>query len=302
MSNDNSGLVAIVTRTKNRPVMLARAIQSVLAQTHSDWIHVIVNDGGDAAPIDRLVEKHHATYADRVAVIHNERSLGMEAASNIGLRGTSSKFVVILDDDDTWHASFLEECLKRLEKKKYPAIAGVITHSDRVTEEVVGTEIRQLLKEPFNHYLTLVTLGEICGGNVFTVNSFMYERSVFDKIGMYREDLPVLGDWEFNVRFLTHFDIDVIPKRLSNFHIRTQSQADDYGNTVTAGLSDHYYFFSMIQNEYLRRDLESGKFGLGFLMSLNHGFKNIQEGVREVERNNLAARMVKKLKKTFNAE
>ena len=44
-----SGRVAIITRTKDRPFLLPRAIDSVLKQTQGDWIHVIVNDGGDAS-------------------------------------------------------------------------------------------------------------------------------------------------------------------------------------------------------------------------------------------------------------
>ncbi len=39
--------VTVITRTKNRTLLLERAIKSVLAQTREDWTHVIVNDGGD---------------------------------------------------------------------------------------------------------------------------------------------------------------------------------------------------------------------------------------------------------------
>jgi glycosyltransferase involved in cell wall biosynthesis len=50
--------VAVVTRTKDRPVLLERAIQSVHSQTMKDFIHVIYNDGGDASSVDALVEKY----------------------------------------------------------------------------------------------------------------------------------------------------------------------------------------------------------------------------------------------------
>jgi len=41
----NRARVAVVTRTKNRAILLERAIHSVLKQKFHDWTHVIVNDG-----------------------------------------------------------------------------------------------------------------------------------------------------------------------------------------------------------------------------------------------------------------
>ena len=48
------GKVAIITRTKNRCLLLRRAIESVLAQSFADWTHVIVNDGGNRYEVDLL--------------------------------------------------------------------------------------------------------------------------------------------------------------------------------------------------------------------------------------------------------
>ncbi|WP_422115332.1 glycosyltransferase [Brachybacterium sp. UNK5269] len=39
----------------------------------------------------------------------------MEAASNHGLRETTAPAVAVHDDDDTWHATFLQETLAHLE-------------------------------------------------------------------------------------------------------------------------------------------------------------------------------------------
>ena len=44
--------VAVVIRTKNRPLFLARALDSVLAQTYEDWVGIVVNDVGDVRPVD----------------------------------------------------------------------------------------------------------------------------------------------------------------------------------------------------------------------------------------------------------
>ena len=65
--------VAIITRTKNRNLLLDRCIRSVLAQTEQDWVHVIVNDGGEAAPLDELISAYQAQYRGRLKVIPQPR-------------------------------------------------------------------------------------------------------------------------------------------------------------------------------------------------------------------------------------
>ncbi|MBU2090763.1 MAG: glycosyltransferase family 2 protein, partial [Alphaproteobacteria bacterium] len=90
-------VVAIITRTKDRPILLRRAIDSVLAQHYSDWVHVIVNDGGDPAPVDGLLAGYMDAYAGRLVRVDNPQSLGMEVASNRGIAASASRYLIIHD-------------------------------------------------------------------------------------------------------------------------------------------------------------------------------------------------------------
>ena len=69
--------VAIITRTKDRQVLLRRAVLSVINQTYSDWIHVIVNDGGCSEVVEQSVAAHRKVYGDRLKILHHKESLGM---------------------------------------------------------------------------------------------------------------------------------------------------------------------------------------------------------------------------------
>ncbi|MDQ0620072.1 glycosyltransferase family 2 protein [Arthrobacter globiformis] len=53
-----SARVAIVMRTRNRSLLLDRAIRDVLAQSFTDWLLVLVNDGGRTSEVDPVVEKY----------------------------------------------------------------------------------------------------------------------------------------------------------------------------------------------------------------------------------------------------
>jgi len=259
-------VVSVIMRTKDRPLMLSRAIGSVVGQTFHDWELVIVNDGGVREPVDELARLHRTHAAGTIRVLHRDNSTGMEAASNAGIAVSSGDYIVIHDDDDSWEPEFLEECVGHLETCSRPDVQGVITHSIQVNEIIQDNAVKIMSRRPWNPGLKFVSLFDMAQGNLFPPISFFFRRAVLDVIGGYREDLPVLGDWEFNLRFLSHFAIDVIPKPLANYHIRGQVMDGVYSNTVVAARDLHMQVGWRIRDELLRRDLQNGRFGLGFLM------------------------------------
>ena len=262
--------VTVITRTKDRPLMLKRAIQSVLSQAFADWLHVIINDGGDATTVNSLTSFFLDDYRGRLKVLHNEKSIGMQDASNRAIRETDSEYVVIHDDDDSWHPSFLTECVGFLDR------AG----SDNTTQGV-ATQVVWVFEE-IDHYGNVVELGRqdyfpfkeislfrTAGNNTFPPIAFLYRRRVHEHIGYFNQGFDALGDWDFNLRFLSKFDIGVINQKLALYHWR-QRAANVYGNTVTAGVEQHGQLAVKMRNHYLRKDLEAGRMGLGW-GDENHG-------------------------------
>jgi len=284
MNIRNKSNVAIITRTKNRPLFLIRCIKTVLAQQYQDWIHVIVNDGGDCCSVDEIVRKNHEAYRNRIKVIHNLQSLGMEAASNIGVKNSESNYITILDDDDTWHPDFLSQCITSITSKRHPKIAGVVTHSSRVLEKVEqngGKDIIiEIRRKPFNQYLRTISIFQLAISNIFTVNSFVFERDALKTVGLYREDLPVLGDWEFNLRFALQYEIDVIPSTLSFFHVRVKGKNEHAANSIIKNIDEHYFYKTLIHNEYLRKEILSNQGGLSTIISSHYYFEQSQSKIR----------------------
>jgi glycosyltransferase involved in cell wall biosynthesis len=266
---NNIPTVAVVTRTKNRNVLLRRALESVLGQTFDDWVMVVVNDGGVVHEVDQLLDRYKDRFNGRLKVIHHKKSRGMEAASNAGIQFVDSEYVIIHDDDDSWHPDFLKLSLKFLWKRRRNLrVKGVITYSVLVQEEIHKDAVIVRSVEPFNKWLNgKILFSRMISQNVFPPVSFLYERSVFDEIGLYNEELPVLGDWEFNLRFMSKFEIVVLPKELAYYHHRQKSLHSHYGNSVIAGQDKHVIYDSFLRNELLRQDLLNGDAGLGHLVN-----------------------------------
>lgn len=265
--------LAVITRTRDRPLLLDRAARSVLGQECPDFAHVVVNDGGDPKEVERVLMPHRPAYGERLLVLHHPEPLGMEAASNAGIRASSSRYLAIHDDDDTWAPAFVTKTLGFLGGDQGDGFKGVVTHSDRVVEAMGNGRVRPVSREPFNAWLRQVTLYRMCACNCFPPISFVYERQALERIGPYREDLPVLGDWEFNLRFLSRFDIGVVPETLAFYHHRPDIDQGVYGNSVFSARERHVLYDAKLRNEYLRKDLEEGRQGLGHLMNLAQSFE-----------------------------
>jgi glycosyltransferase involved in cell wall biosynthesis len=279
-----SNKVAVITRTKNRNVLLRRAIESVLRQTFENWIMVIVNDGGNKEEVDQLLSNYSSDFDNRLIVIHNTSSVGMEAASNLGIKACDSQFIVIHDDDDSWHPLFLEKCVNYLEETPFKKTKGVITHSTRIIERIENDDVIVESKDPFNTWVDSITLYRMASSNIFPPISFLFERSVIDEIGYYREDLPVLGDWDFHLRFISKYDIHVIKEQLANYHHRVSIQTGDYSNSVIGGNDKHKYYDSLLRNELLRKDIENNAIGLGFLVNIAKSFEVVHGQIAPVEK------------------
>ncbi|MBO9484011.1 glycosyltransferase family A protein [Salinisphaera sp. G21_0] len=289
---ENCPRVAVITRTKDRPIMLERALESVSKQSFKNFVWVVVNDGGDKEKAEKIVAKGKKKGLTTL-LINNSSSLGMEAASNCGINNSSSKFIVIHDDDDTWDPLFLEDTVRFLDTNKN--YRGVISLTTQVDEEIIDNKIKIKKFKAFNSRLKTIYLKDMGCNNLFPPISFIYHRSVINEIGSYNEKLPVLGDWEFNLRFLAKHDIGVIYKPLAFYHHRPRSTGA-YGNTIYSGITKHVKYDAIVRNDFLRKDLKDGKFGLGFLM--NYSQQDVHLTYRFYLKN-LLARFIEKIKNLF---
>ncbi len=282
--------VAVITRTKDRPALLVRAVESVLGQSHRDWVHVVVNDGGDPEAVESVIAPYLEKYGDRLVRIDNAQSMGMEAASNAGVAACDSVYLVVHDDDDAWAPQFLERMIPALqsEQRANPLCRGIVCHSVRVDETVsAGGAVRELKRGSYNGWLENISLWRMAAVNTFPPISFLFERAAYEEAGTFRADMQVLGDWDFNIRFLQKFEIAVLPEELAFYHHR-KAQKDAYGNTVNAGYGTHMKVRARYINDKLRQELRDGVFGTGSLISISEEFRQLNEKIdRDRERTQL---------------
>ena len=101
--------VKVFVPTYRRPTMLSRALESLRAQTFQDWTCEVHNDDpGDDSPVQVIRELGD----NRIQLVQHERNLGGTATFNLFFRGCNEPFYTVLEDDNWWEPSFLEEMLR----------------------------------------------------------------------------------------------------------------------------------------------------------------------------------------------
>lgn len=98
-------MISVLMLTYNRENMVARAIESILAQTYTDFEFVIV-DNGSTDRSSEIVDEY-AVKDRRITVIHrNKGRIG--AGRNTALDSANGKYIAFIDDDDYAEPDFLQ--------------------------------------------------------------------------------------------------------------------------------------------------------------------------------------------------
>lgn len=223
-------LFSIILPTYNRKDYLGEAIESVMAQTYEHWELIIIDDGStDDTP---CVVKPYLN--DRVRY-HRRVNGGPAAARNDGIRQTSqeSALITFLDDDDAFESCFLERLVQNVDvSSEQPGFGwcGITYFRDEDDWE-----------EPFlwkPHYPNRYAAyqGFLTERYVGTSYGVFFKPTVFDRIGLFDEQLRSVEDTDFFLRALQHFDFQVIPEYLVRRRVHGQEKNNQPSVAKAEGL------------------------------------------------------------------
>ncbi|MDR5792515.1 glycosyltransferase [Caballeronia sp. LZ008] len=265
-------MIGIVMRTKDRPVLLRRALKSVMRQSWKKW-HVVIANTGDPRVVQRVLESLGATDGLAIEIVHLDKELSAEAATNAALeRLSGAEHIAFHDDDDSWAPDFLGICVRQLEtlSEIYPATVAVIALGKRVDEEIDGNVVRVKSTELMRPHMSagFISLNAMVVENQFKNIQLLVKKSAVAKI-RFNSLFGGMSDWDFHLRLLMAGDIYVIPQVLVFSHVRS-SVRGPYANRSAAAraFAGTVAEATILGNAWLRADISSGTVGLGFLNSI----------------------------------
>lgn len=206
----NDVLVSIILPTFNRADWIRGALDSVFAQTWSNWELVIINDGSTDST-KGVVEE----YEDPRIVYLEQENQGVSAARNYGISKCSGDVIALLDSDDEWLPHKLEKQMKYMQAHDY-----AICQTDEIWIRN-GKRVNQKKKygKPegwfFEESVVMCLISPSCT---------IFSRSVWDKIGPFDVHMPSCEDYDLWLRACLHYPVGLLREKLTIKHGGRQDQ------------------------------------------------------------------------------
>lgn len=228
MNESKAPSVSIVMCAHNAANYIDETIDSVLAQTYTDFELIIVNDGSTDH-----TSKVVTSYADARIKLIEQKNAGPAAARNTALQHASGKYLAILDSDDLWLPHYLEKMLNLF--KCDPKIDFAYPNA-----EYFGTPYwdgkRFMDRDPSSLPVTLDKLiSREC--NVFI--SSIFKREIITKVGGFDPSLKGSEDLDLWFRIcLAGYQFTFTPEVLVKYRKRPDSLSSGsenfYKNVIAA--------------------------------------------------------------------
>jgi len=99
--------ISVIIPLFNKGFTISETLQSVLAQTFTNFEIVIVNDGSTDNGFEII-----STFLDNRIKLFQQQNKGAAAARNLGIKKATGELIAFLDADDYWYPNHLEELFK----------------------------------------------------------------------------------------------------------------------------------------------------------------------------------------------
>lgn len=261
------GSVAIVMRTRDRPQFLARALDSVCAQTWRDWHLYLVNDGGEAASVDAALAARADRLAGRVTAIRLEDTVGIARAANAAFARAREEFVAVHDDDDSWEPGFLGAAVGFLSAPEHRGFVGVTTGCTLIEECLTPDGPQEVRRHVWPHHRGTIDLRRALVDTQIPPIAMLFRRAALEAIGPLNPALTYVSDLEFNYRLLLLGEIGFVDQPLAAYHHRVPGTAGTAANSIAAG-ADRREQHLRLRNGMLRASLAAQPEAIGALRTM----------------------------------
>ena len=185
--------ISVIIPTWNRSSYLARALESVLAQSIPPH-EVIVVDDGSTDDTREIIKQQFSN----VRYLYQENR-GVSSARNTGIGAAGGDWIALLDSDDCWLPKKLEVQQQLLRDNPDARIC----HSDEIWIRN-GKRVNPMKKHAkrgghiFKHCLPLCAISP---------SSTIIRRDLFDEIGLFDESLPACEDYDLWLRLCAAYPV-----------------------------------------------------------------------------------------------
>lgn len=229
--------VSIIVPLYNKAPYVTKALDSVLAQTFTDYECLIVNDGStdNSEAVVQSWLSQNSQYTVHFT-LYNQENAGVSAARNHGISLSTGDYVCFLDADDWWKPTFLEEMMGLV--KDYPEAGIYACDYYRVKNGKLLTYPKHV-SGYINYYKVYTRSGAMPlhpDGVLVPRKVLMEINGGLTDINVFPKNIKMGEDFLFFMKIVSRYKVAFLDKQLVYFN-----QDADANNRATTKLHNPKY-------------------------------------------------------------
>jgi glycosyltransferase involved in cell wall biosynthesis len=185
-------LVSVIMPAYNAAEHIAETIESVLIQNYRNFELIVVDDGSTDNTRNIVTSFEN----DKIKYFYKDNG-GPSGARNLAIKKAKGQYIMPLDADDMITPDFITRHLEEFEK--HPDVD--LVYSDVLLIDENSTPIRIMNKPEYQDQRYLIR-DLFRAGHPIVPFRLGIRRTVFEKIGLYDEDLLIGEDYDMMRRFV----------------------------------------------------------------------------------------------------
>ncbi|HTB30404.1 MAG TPA: glycosyltransferase family 2 protein [Bacteroidia bacterium] len=190
-----SPLVSVVIPCYNGAQYLSEALDSILSQSYSNWECIVADDG--SMDNSKEVVQAYIKKDSRFKYVYQNNS-GPCAARNLGIKVSKGEFLQFLDSDDLIEKDKLKVQVEIFLKNPCDLVYGNMKYFSRRQDgqlEIKENDDKYWKNGKVSGQGDAIVL-PLLRGNIMVVDSPIIKRTVFDRVGMWDEQIWFNEDWD----------------------------------------------------------------------------------------------------------
>lgn len=204
-------MISVICSTYHRPQLLKRAIESVIAQTYTDWEMIIVNDDPDYET-KSVVESFNN---NKLTYISMGSKFGCDTRpKNKGVQSSRGEYIAFLDDDCTYRPDHLQALYNEIKKGEVDVVYGDRWIYDEEKPISIG------IFHEFDPFLMMRR-------NYIDTSDVLIKREAIFEVGGFDEKYKKYIDWNLWVRMMkAGYKFKRVPLVITDYHVYPHSKSN----------------------------------------------------------------------------
>jgi glycosyltransferase involved in cell wall biosynthesis len=212
--------VSIIIPCRNEEKYIALCLESIINNDYNkELMEILIVDGLSQDSSQRIVFSYIEKFRF-IKLLNNPRKT-FPSAVNIGIRASKGSLLFIMGAHAQYDNEYISKCVTNSINYCAENTGGILI-TKSMNKSLVGNIVTTVLSSPFGVGNSVFRTGADKIMEVDTLFGGCYKREVFDRIGLFNENLISTSDYEFNKRLRrSGGKIILVPEVRATYYTRT---------------------------------------------------------------------------------